>query len=173
MIEEICELYFKTMNTRLEAVEKNLDAKYDRKEVKEMVRQKMDANHTCRPNDDESRSLQTTYNSEKVVQETVKEINGRKDREANFLIFNAPVPDVVGWLCNEVCILNLDVKDEITKVIRLSKKQTDGDAGDTEQKPRPHNGVIKDTKKGWNCLNDYQTYGKQRTSINVSASKMA
>ena len=30
--------------------------------------------------------------------------------------------EFVGGLCNEVCNLNLDVKDEITKVIRLGKK---------------------------------------------------
>ena len=35
--------------------------------------------------------------------------------------------EFVEGLCNEVCKLNLDVKDEITKVIRLGKKQTDGD----------------------------------------------
>ena len=42
-----------------------------------------------------------------------------------------------------LCNLNLDVKDEITKVIRLGKKQTDGDTGDTEQKPRPLKVVMK------------------------------
>ena len=35
----------------------------------------------------------------------------------------------------------------ITKVIRLGKKQTDGDTGDTEQKPRPLKVVMKDTNK--------------------------
>ena len=52
-----------------------------------------------------------------------------------------------GGLCNEVRNLNLDIKDEITKVIRLGKKQTDGDTGDIEQKPRALNVVMKDTKK--------------------------
>ena len=60
VIEERCEMYFKTMNTRFEAIEKKLDAKCDSKEVKEIVRQEMDALHTCRPNDDESRNLLTT-----------------------------------------------------------------------------------------------------------------
>ena len=46
-----------------------------------------------------------------------------------------------------MCNLNLDVKDEITKVIRLGKKQTDGDTGDTEQKPRPLKVVMKDTNR--------------------------
>ena len=55
--------------------------------------------------------------------------------------------EFVEGLCNEVCNLNLDVKDEITKVIRLGKKQTDGDTGDTKQKPRPLNVVMKDTNK--------------------------
>ena len=80
------------MNTRLEAIEKKLDAKCHRKEVKEIVRQEMDAKHACRTNDDESRSKQTTQDSENVVQETVKEINERKNRETNFHIFNAPEP---------------------------------------------------------------------------------
>ena len=33
--------------------------------------------------------------------------------------------EYVGTDMHEVCNLNLDVKDEITKVIRLDKKQTD------------------------------------------------
>ena len=53
--------------------------------------------------------------------------------------------EFVGGLCNEVC--NLDIKDKITKVIRLSKHQTDGDTVDTEQKPRPLKVVMKDTNK--------------------------
>ena len=70
-----------------------------------------------------------------------------KNRKTNFLIFNAPEPktnlkeervridmEFVEGLCNEVCNLNRDVKDEITKVIRLGKKQTGGYTGDTEQK---------------------------------------
>ena len=52
----------------------------------------MEAMHTCRPNDDESRNLQTTKNSGIVVEETVREINERKNRENNFLTFNAPEP---------------------------------------------------------------------------------
>ena len=139
-----------------------MDAKCDSKEVKEIVRQEMGAMHTCRPNDDESRNLLTTQNSGIVVEETLREINERKNRETFFLIFNAPEPktnlqpkeervrvdmEFVGGLCNEVCNLNLDVKDEITKVIRLGKKQTDGDTGDTEQKPRPLEVAMKDTNK--------------------------
>ena len=94
------------------------------------------------------------------MEETVREINERKNRETNFLIFNAPEPktnlkeekvridmEFVEMLCNKVCNLNLDVKDEITKVIRLGKNQTDGDTGDTEQKPRPLKVVMKDTNK--------------------------
>ena len=89
-----------------------------------------------------------------------------KEKIGNFfLIFNAPEPKTnlkeervstdmgfVEGLCNEVCNLNLDVKDEITKVIRLGKKQTDGDTGDTEQKPRPLKVVMKDTKKKMELL---------------------
>ena len=33
--------------------------------------------------------------------------------------------EFVEGLCNEVCNLNLDVKDEITKVTRLGKAQTE------------------------------------------------
>ena len=85
VIEERCEMYFKTMNTKFEATEKKLDAKCDSKEVNEIVRQEMDALHTCRPNDDESRNLLTTQNSGIVVEETVREINVRKNREIFFL----------------------------------------------------------------------------------------
>ena len=66
-----------------------LDAKCDSKEVKEIVRQEMDELHTCRPNEDESRNLLTTQNSGIVVEETVSEINERKNRETYFLISNA------------------------------------------------------------------------------------
>ena len=120
----------------------------------------MDAMHTCRPNDYESRNLQTTQNSGNVVDDTVEEINERKNRENNFLIFNAPEPNTnlkedsvriymefVGGLCYEVCNLNLDVKDEITKVIRLGKKHTNRDKGDAEQKPITLKVVMKDTNK--------------------------
>ena len=99
----------------------------------------MDALHTCIPNDDESRNLLTTQNSGIVVKEIVREINERKNRETIFLLFNAPEPktnlkeervridmEFVEGLCNEVCNLNLDEKEEITKIIRLGKKQTDG-----------------------------------------------
>ena len=99
----------------------------------------MDAMHTCRPNDDESRNLQTTQNSGNFVVETVKEVNERKNKETNFLIFDAPEPktnlkeervridmEFVGGLCNKVCNLNLDVKDAITKVIRLGKNKQMG-----------------------------------------------
>ena len=82
----------------------------------------------------------------------------KKNMETNFVIFNAPEPktnlkeearidmEFVGGLYNEVCNLNLDIKDMITKVIRLGKKQTDGDTGDTEQKLRPLKVVINHTQ---------------------------
>ena len=90
------------------------------------------------------------------MEETVKEINERKNRETN-----APesktnlkeervrtdMMEFVGGLFNEVFNLNLDVKDEISKVIRLGKKQTDRDTGDTEQKPKPLKVVMEDTNK--------------------------
>ena len=49
----------------------------------------MDAKYACIPSDDETRSLQATQDIKNVVQETVKEINKRKDRETNVLISNA------------------------------------------------------------------------------------
>ena len=190
VIEERCDMYFKTMNKRFEAIEKKVDAKCDSKEVKEIVMQEMDVIHTCRPNDDESRNLLTTQNSGIVVEETVREINERKNRETHFLIFNAPEPktnqkeervridmEIVGGLCNEVCNLNLDVKDEITKVIRLGKKQTDGNTGDTEQKPRPLKVVMKDTNKKMDLFKQlsnlrdaedtYKCLSSQRTRLNT------
>ena len=45
----------------------------------------MDAMHTCRPNDDESRKLQTTKNSGIVVEETVREISEQKIGKQIFL----------------------------------------------------------------------------------------
>ena len=60
----------------------------DSKEVKEIVRQEMDAIHTCKPNDDESRDLLTTQNSGNVVEATVREINERKNRD--FFLYSMP-----------------------------------------------------------------------------------
>ena len=65
-------MYFKTINTRFQAIEKKMDAKCDSKEVKETVRNEMDALHICRSNDDEIRNLLTTQNSGNVVEETVR-----------------------------------------------------------------------------------------------------
>ena len=106
-------MYFKTMNTRFEATEKKLDAKCDSKEVKEIISQELDALHTCRPNDDES----TTQNSGIVVEETVREIYERNNRETNFIIFDAPEPktnlkeervridmEFVEWMCNDAIL---------------------------------------------------------------------
>ena len=62
-----------------------MDAKCNSKEVKETVRQEMDAMHTCRPNDDESRNLQTTKNSGIVVEETVRKIIEKKIGKQIFL----------------------------------------------------------------------------------------
>ena len=81
-------MHFKTMNMGFEAIKKKLDAKCDSKEVKEIVRQEMDALHTCRPNDDESRNLLTTQNSGNVVEATVREINERKNRD--FFLYSMP-----------------------------------------------------------------------------------
>ena len=53
-------------------------------------RQEMVAMHTCRPNDDESKNLQTTQNSGIVVEETVGEINERKYRE-NYFLYSMPL----------------------------------------------------------------------------------
>ena len=83
-------MYFKTMSTRFKAIEKKLDAKCDSKEVKEIVRQEMDAVHTCRPNDDESRNLLTTQNSGIVVEETVKQINEIKQYGNKFPYIQCP-----------------------------------------------------------------------------------
>lgn len=81
----------------------------------------MDATHACRPNDDGSRSQQTTQDSEHFVQETITDINERKSRENNFLILNAPQNlkeekvridmELVGGLYNKMCNINIDVKD--------------------------------------------------------------
>ena len=81
------------------------------------------------------------------MQETVKEKNPYIQCPRTRNKPNGRECELVGGLCKEVCNLNLGVKDEIIKVIRLGKKQTDGDAGDTEQKPRPREVVMKDTNK--------------------------
>ena len=86
-----------------------------------------------------------------VLQETVNEIHDRKERERNFIVFNAPEPktnlkdvrvredlELVRSLCNDVCDLNVDVQNEITEVFRLGKQPTG------EGKPRPLKVIMKD-----------------------------
>ena len=59
----------------------------------------------------------------------------RKDRETNFIVFNAPEPDtnvketrvqedieLIRGLCNDVCSLDINPQNDIVEVIRLGKK---------------------------------------------------
>ena len=61
---------------------------------------------------------------DRSVQETVNEIHDRKERDRNFIVFNAPEPEtnlkdvrvredmeLVRSLCNDVCDLNVDVQN--------------------------------------------------------------
>ena len=56
-------------------------------------------------------------------------------------------------LCNDVYNLNLDVKDNVITIIRLRKTRTDGDTGDTEQKPILIKVVMKHTSTTLECFN--------------------
>ena len=92
-------------------------------EVKEIVKQAMGTPETTNK---QPASSSTTNEDRSVLDDTVKEIQDRKDRETNFIVFNAPEPntnvketrvkedvELIRGLCN-------------VEVIRLGKKPTGG-----------------------------------------------
>ena len=75
-----------------------------------------------------------TIQDRSVLDETVKEMQDRKDKETNFIVFNAPEPatnvketrvqediELIRWLCNDVCSLDINPQNNIVEVIRLGK----------------------------------------------------
>ena len=151
-IEEKCALYFQAINVRTGEVECKLDTKCDANEAKEIVKQAMGSvENGGMVTNVVTNAVQPQDRS--VLQETVNEIHDRKERERNFIVFNAPEPDtnlkdgrvredleLVRNLCNDVCELNVDVQNEITEVFRLGKKPTE------EGRPRPLKVIMKDTE---------------------------
>ena len=98
-------------------------------------------------------ALVITNEDRSVMDDTVKEIQDRKDRETNFIVFNAPEPatnvketrvkedvELIRGLCNDVCSLDINPQNDILEVIRLWKKPT----GESSGNPRPLKGVMKD-----------------------------
>jgi hypothetical protein len=74
-----------------------------------------------------------------TVKETVKEVNERRARESNMILFNAPEPntnlkeerksqdiEVVRHLCTNICQIDINPDEDISKAIRLGKKKEDG-----------------------------------------------
>ena len=97
---------------------------------------------------------QGTDNNRDVIQETVKELKDREERQDNVIIFNAPEPntnlkevricedtELVKNLCNEVCEIDIDTQNDIADVIRLGRKP------EGEGKPRPLKVLMKNTGK--------------------------
>ena len=127
-IENRCEIYFSTLNARIEEIEeKKLHTKCDAHEVKEIIRKEIDTDKGRGPQETQSDNAKESGG---VLRETINEIQDRKARESSFLIFNAPEPDtnlkvVRGSKDKELvlglCDVNIDQID-INEVIRLGKK---------------------------------------------------
>ncbi len=138
-IQEKCELYLKEFAGRLEVVEQQVQLKCDEERVREIVRNEMDT----KPNEQEEGATHTNINHTKSGAEaTIKELNDRRDREPNLIVFNAKETKEIlkadrlkddkklfQEIC-EQCEANIDVENDVEKIVRLGTK-TD------ETKPRP------------------------------------
>ena len=130
LIEERCELYFRTLIARIEEIERKLETKCDAHENQDIIRKEIGT--------DKGRSPQVTPSdtakeSGGVLRETINEIQDRKARESSFLIVNAPEPDtnlkeVRGLKEKElvqglgsICDVNINLHD-INEVIILGEK---------------------------------------------------
>ena len=157
MIEERCKFYFETINIRLAEVEMKLEGKCDETQVKEIVKKAIEEEGTHRQRRDVAIEATNGNANDKTMQETLKEVQDRRDRECNVMIFNAPEPEthlkevreredrelVIG-LYNEVCGMQIDAQKDITGVIRLGIRPME------EGKPRPLKVLLreKETKVG-------------------------
>ena len=82
-IEEKCATYCQLVNQRIDEVEKILETQCDVNEVKEIVKQAMWTKETTN-----KQLVSITNEDRSVLDDTVKEIQDRKDRETNFIVTN-------------------------------------------------------------------------------------
>ena len=156
VIEERCEFYLATINDRLDSIERQLQTKCDADAVKVIVHEALGANEGNAPK--RGSPTQGTDNNRDVIQETVKELKDREERQDNFIIFNAPEPntnlkevricedtELVKNLCNGVCEIDIDTQHDIADVIRLGRKP------EGEGKPRPLKVLMKNSGKKLSC----------------------
>ena len=149
-IEEKCATYCQMVNQRIDEVEKKLETKCDVNEVKEIVKEALGTKERAPTI---NKQPANTMQDRSVLDETVKEMQDRKDRETNFIVFNAPEPatnvketrvqediELIRGLCNDVCSLDINPHNDIVEVIRLGKKPT----GENTGNPRPLKVVMKD-----------------------------
>ena len=83
----------------------------------------------------QTQSKAQTDGRDRVLEDTVKEVNDQNTRETNVIVFRAPAintnlketrikadHELVAGLCNDVCSENVDT-DDIAKVMRLGKRK--------------------------------------------------
>ena len=90
MIEERCQFYFESLNAWLEEVERKLEGKCDENQVKEMIRKAMEDGQRDAPI--HGQATIGTADNDTTLEDTLKEVQGQKARQTNFLIFRAPEP---------------------------------------------------------------------------------
>ena len=149
------------MNDRLNEIERRMEMQCDKKKVVEIVRKTIGIIELedGRLIGGKQAAAQVSEGDGRgdVLQETVKEIKDRKDRERNVIVFNAPEPDtnlkdirvradleMVRGLCNDACGMDVDTANDAKMVIRLGKQK------EVDEKPRPIKVEMKDkdTKEG-------------------------
>ncbi len=140
VIEEKCAVYLREFTERLEKVERLNETKCDEVKVRQIVREEID-----KENKEAGPKKKGTDETDAVKVEsseyTIRELNDRREREPNLIIFNAAEPKtnlkaerenkdktLFVEIC-EQCESNITDTD-VTKVIRLGTKRTEG-------KPRP------------------------------------
>ena len=152
VIEERCEFYLATINDRLDSIERQLQTKCNADAVKVIVHEALGTIEGNAPK--RGSPTQGTENNRDVIQETVKELKDREERQDNFIICNAPEPntnlkevricddtELVKNLCNGVCEIDVDTQNDIADVIRLGRKP------EGEGKPRPLKVLMKNNEK--------------------------
>ena len=153
-IEEKCKLYMEEFSKKIEQIETDLKNKCDIDQVKDIVKEEVKLLNDKQPLQPDNTENSST-NEAKSVEETVKEVNDRRAREANMIIFKAVEPQTnlreqrvredlafIEHVCNEICGIDFDSDNDVAKIVRLGKKNEDGS-------PRPLLVVFKEaeTKK--------------------------
>ena len=156
-IEERCDTYLTSFRAKIEEMEQKLESKCDKTEVEHIILNQLSAEEYAKKDEvikivkQELGNLTTASksdNKEDLVNESLKQLRDRTNREPNIIIYRIPEPktnlkdeiikhdtNFLKELCEEVCKVSIDVEADITKIIRLGKKDTTAQAGSVKIRP--------------------------------------